>query len=246
MDPRGTEPGNDLVLDNRKLIIGFLLLIAVCGAFFVIGFMEGKRQGVPTQAQLPPSAAAGTTAGGAAAGDGKVTGTTPEASNKPDASVKDQLEWYKNVQGSDSSARKPAGVNESPKTTTTVVESKSPVPVSPKNDKAATGGETKNAAATLPNSDKSADAASRKAIVPPIKGAKVTYSVQVGAFTQRHEADVKAEALKAKGFTCVIEEPKPPDPYYRVKVGNFEARAEAVAMQRKLRKAGFDSIVKSN
>ena len=40
-----SESGLELVLDNRKIVIGFVLLIFICGCFFVIGFIEGKRQG---------------------------------------------------------------------------------------------------------------------------------------------------------------------------------------------------------
>jgi hypothetical protein len=45
MTDREPEAGHELVLDNRKLIIAFAVLIAICGAFFVLGFMEGRRQG---------------------------------------------------------------------------------------------------------------------------------------------------------------------------------------------------------
>jgi cell division protein FtsN len=46
MDDQSAEPGFEFVLDNRKLIIVFLLLISFCAGFFVLGFMEGKRQGM--------------------------------------------------------------------------------------------------------------------------------------------------------------------------------------------------------
>ena len=46
MDDQSAEPGFEFVLDNRKLIVVFLLLISFCGGFFVLGFMEGKRQGM--------------------------------------------------------------------------------------------------------------------------------------------------------------------------------------------------------
>jgi cell division septation protein DedD len=40
------DPGRELVLDNRKLIIVFGLLIGICCCAFVLGFIEGKRQGI--------------------------------------------------------------------------------------------------------------------------------------------------------------------------------------------------------
>ena len=33
-----------LDLDNRKLIIAFVLLMCICAGFYVFGFVEGKRQ----------------------------------------------------------------------------------------------------------------------------------------------------------------------------------------------------------
>lgn len=87
------ESGLELVLDNRKLIVAFALLIAICGCFFVVGFIEGKRQGVqegnlaatetapkpvPAAEQLPPETPVKEEAKPAA----------PEVTDQP-------LDWYK-------------------------------------------------------------------------------------------------------------------------------------------------------
>jgi cell division protein FtsN len=45
MDDQNSESGFELVLDNPKLVLIFALFIAICGGFFVLGFIEGKRQG---------------------------------------------------------------------------------------------------------------------------------------------------------------------------------------------------------
>ena len=45
-DKRSRDAGTELILDNRKLILAFGALAVVCGAFFVLGFIEGKRQGI--------------------------------------------------------------------------------------------------------------------------------------------------------------------------------------------------------
>ena len=207
MDPRGAEAGTELVLDNRKLILSFLLLIVVCGAFFVIGFMEGKRQAIRAQAESIAPAAPDAPIQ-AAGSDAKQEGVAAGQ----DRSVREQLDWYRSVQGSD----------------------------------AEPGKRTESARILNP----AQDAEAKKPVAAPAKSAEpettVTYSVQVGAFRQRKEADNKIGMLKARGFTGVIEPPATPDGYHLVKVGRFKTRAEAIAMELRLEKAGFSCFVKKN
>lgn len=73
------ESERQLVLDNRKLIIAFALLVALCGCSFVVGFMEGSRQGKQRGVQTVDS----------------VAGEAPEAI-APE-SEPETLNWYKHV-----------------------------------------------------------------------------------------------------------------------------------------------------
>jgi cell division protein FtsN len=73
-----------------------------------------------------------------------------------------------------------------------------------------------------------------------------TYSVQVGAFRRRQEADDRVRDLQAKGFDCRVVSPEPSGEFYRVKVGRFSTRAEAVAMVQRLKNSGFDCFVKQD
>jgi cell division protein FtsN len=82
--------------------------------------------------------------------------------------------------------------------------------------------------------------------VVAVPAAKVSYSVQVGAFRQLSEAEAKVSAVKAKGFDCAIEPPTAGNQLYLVKVGNYAARADALSMQRKLTKAGLSCFIKTN
>lgn len=94
-----SDSGYELVLDNRRLIVAFVVLIFICGCFFVIGFMEGKRQGFqagaqtanesvakpsPDESQAPETHAASTDAG------------TKSVKAQPE---EHPLDWYKNVSG---------------------------------------------------------------------------------------------------------------------------------------------------
>ena len=208
MDQKGAEPGAELVLDNRKLILGFLLLILVCGGFFVIGFMEGKRQ---AQARIEPTPANASAqlAPMTAASDSKAPDKGTAAGPITDRSVREQLDWYKNLQNAPPDSRKSVADAESGKTAP-AADAKLPPP-------------------SKFQADKTAGPATRTAALP---AAKVTYTVQLGAFRQRREAENKAELLKAKGFVCVIEPPKSGDQLYLVKMGKFESLADAVAIPR--------------
>jgi len=216
MDPRGAEAGTELVLDNRKLILSFLLLIVVCGAFFVIGFMEGKRQAIHAQAEsLAPAAA---DVAGQAAGSSELK---PEGGTAgQDRSVREQLDWYRSVQGNDAEPGKKAE--------------------SARISNPPAGAEAKKPAASP------ADAGAGGAPPAILPKAGVTYSVQVGAFRQRSEAEVRLGMLKAKGFEGVIEPPSAPDGLHLVKVGRFKTRAQAVALELRLEKAGFSCFIKTN
>lgn len=211
------ESGSEFVLDNRKLIIGFMLLIVICGAFFVVGFMEGKHQAVQALAGRPLSVPA-VTPSEAATRAGATSPTAP-VKNGPadDRSVREQLDWYKTVQGGDAATR-------------TATEP----------SKSANGGPIQPESVTRP------PAGTKK----PAAGAKVSsgapaYTIQVGAFHQRHEAESKAEALKSRGYTFVIEPPSTPEGLFLVKVGTFNSRADAVAVERRLRKDGFSCFIKT-
>jgi cell division protein FtsN len=215
MDNHAIEPGLQFVLDNRKLIILFAILIGICGGFFVLGYVEGKRQGVQQATQnASPTPSAHIS-------ESEETHDTAKATGNE--SAKGDLDWYRNI---GKGGKKDAKLSEQ------AAEPAAPA-VKPK---ANTAGKT--AAAEIKNKrqpDRAIDTV-----------AKISYSVQVGAFRQRKEAQVKAEALKAKGYKFAIEAPSAPSQLYLLKVGKFDSRADAVGMQLRLKKDGFTSFVKSN
>lgn len=221
MNQQGAEAGNEFVLDNRKLIVAFLLLVLVCGAFFVIGFMEGKRQAIQTRVENMPATPPPATAEVAKGLDSKGPGSLPESKPITDRSVRAQLDWYKNVQGGERETKKPVDA---------VREVKSAAPPA-----------TKSPAQPAGQAAKSVPGPATGSMVP---AANISYTVQVGAFKQRRQAESVMAALKAKSYECVLEVPKAADQLYRVKVGKFTSRAEAKAMQLRLKQDGFDSMVK--
>lgn len=221
MTDQSTETGLEVVLDNRKLILAFVLLVAICGCFFVIGFVEGKRQGYQEGAQV---AAESSGAPGAE--------TVPPPSAAPAAPVavatlpkegetETRLDWYDSVNRPDGDAeagRKILPPSPAPPAPTPKKESPPPASAASK-----TAAKTETAKTAAPSA----------------------YTVQVGAFRQKSEAEAKVRQLKAKGFESRIEPPKSAEDLYLIQVGRFKSRADAVAMQLRLKKSGFSSFIKA-
>jgi cell division protein FtsN len=210
MTDRTAESGYELVLDNRKLILVFAVLIVICGCFFVVGFIEGKRQGYQEGTQIAAESSAKANPYGSQAKPAVVdTGTT----SSKDSSGDQQLDWYKNVSRREN---EPTGIV--PPTTTSAPAKKMVEPAPQKQ----TAGKPRQQANTA-------------------RAEPVTYSVQIGAFRQRKEPEMRAQMLRSKGYDCRIESTDIPEPLYLLKVGKFSSRADAVAMQLRLKKAGFTS-----
>jgi cell division protein FtsN len=207
MVDNSSDSGYELVLDNRRLIVAFIVLILFCGCFFVIGFVEGKRQGYQAGSQSAAESAvkpvveeAKEPERPAAVAD---TGTPAVKEN----AEKQRLNWYKNVSGQEQK-------NE------TALPPAEPAPA-PKKEA------VKPAAVSAP-------------------AASAGYTVQVGAFRQRQQVEVKAQLLRSKGFDCRIEVPKSSEDLYLLKVGQFKSRAEAFEVQLRLKKNGIGSFIKTN
>ncbi len=209
MERHSTQSGYDLVLDIRRLIIGFAILILVCGIFFLLGFVEGKRQAVqsslrepgtpaPTVLPEPPKEVQAPASSASAAG------------KAADEKARTQLDWYD-------------AVSETPKSR-------------------ANGPKTPAAAAAAVRSSPKPQASS----VAPKSPTRSTYSCQVGAFSQRKEAEAKLSSVKARGYSPFIEAPQTSKGYYLLKVGRFNTRAEAAEMQLRLKKDGIASFIKTN
>jgi cell division protein FtsN len=200
MTDQSVESGLELVLDNKKLIIVFLVLIALLGGAFVLGFIEGKRQGYREGTQAAAALEANSGAESAALSETPANGPDSNASAKSGESQDQPLNWYKSV-------NKPE----------------------------------EQAAIEPPPAKKTETPSAKAAPDEPI-----SYSVQVGAFRQKHEAEAKAKVLKSKGFDSRIESPQAPEQLFLLKVGKFSSRADAIAMQLRLKNSGFKCFIKTN
>lgn len=188
------DSGFEWVLDNRRLIAAFSILIIICGGFFVWGYWMGKRQG--------EIAASGSLRAGEPGREDRDLSTSegPVAEIQPieEDEAREDLGWYKSV-------------NDSEMDTPGIEPSRTEVKRTPPE----TG--TSPSAGAVQN----------------------TYSVQVGAFKTRKQAETVAEDIRAKGFQSRIEAPPSPNGLYRVKVGRYNTRPEAMADQLSLKKKGY-------
>ena len=110
MTNQDAESGLELVLDNKKLIIAFAVLIAICGCFFVVGFMEGKRQGFQEGSQTAAESVL-KTMDVARVQESKPAADQAQPPKEPPR-VDQDLNWYDNVSRREG---QPEGITPAPK-----------------------------------------------------------------------------------------------------------------------------------
>jgi len=84
-----------------------------------------------------------------------------------------------------------------------------------------------------------APAETKKTAPPPATASTGLYYVQVGAFTERTQAQVAADRYKKQGYTAVVANPRPSDTktWYRVRLGGYASRDRAADLLAKLNAA---------
>jgi cell division protein FtsN len=209
MDRRG-EAGFEFVLDNRKLILAFFLLIVVCGGFFVIGFVEGKRQAAGAGTAAPADAVlqaaktppAGTTDDRADA----------EATPDPGPSVREQLDWYKRVNKAETASGLEPAADPARAVVETAEKPKPPVPA-PASEPARLTARTSysvqvGAFRQLREAEAKASILKKKGydytIEPPATEGQL-FLLKVGRYDSRPEAHRMQLRLKKDGFASFIK-----------------------------------------
>jgi cell division protein FtsN len=202
MEPQSADAGTELVLDNGKLILGFVLLVALCGACFVIGFMEGKRQAIQAKVDsMAPLTPASTPPGEPPAAAGiKITESPATAPPAKDRSVREPLDWYKNVQRNEPGtgkvlpAAEPASQGISP-------------PASAASGKATYTVQV-GAFRNMREAEAKGGTVQSKGFlctIDPPKAPEQLYLVKVGKFASRAEAVAMQRKLTKAGFSCFIK-----------------------------------------
>jgi|WetSurSiteA1Bulk_404760.scaffolds.fasta_scaffold04568_5 cell division protein FtsN len=212
MENREAESGLELVLDNRKLVIAFSLLIAICGCFFVVGFIEGKRQGVQEGSQTTNESLAKKVPD-AVPPQIETTAPSKEELKSPPQDAADQpLDWYKNI---NRRGKEPVAI---PSTAASDSASKSPAPASatvstekpkpPVSAEPATYSVQVGAFRQREDLETWAQKLREKGfdcrIEPPAEPGQF-YLLKVGNFRTRAEASAMQLRLKKEGFASFIK-----------------------------------------
>ncbi len=222
----------EITLGVGKLLGLFLLLAALCGVFFSIGYSLGKssgreqalgeQPGEALAAEPPAAATSGPVADkqpdvAPAKSDSNQTASGQAASDHPQSS----LTFYKAVQQNSGDQQPPAKAPVAEGTPASRSEAKAPAPV-------------ETASAKGPESSHST----------PVTGPG-TIVVQIAAVSREDDAVALAGALRKKNYNVfVVNNPVTNDKLYHVQVGPFATMAEAEAMKNKLTGEGYNPIIK--
>jgi cell division protein FtsN len=200
-------------LDNRKIILAFVVLIAICGGFFVLGFMEGKRQGY--QAGMQTATEIGTTKSSAATRAQLSEPKTVHESEPSKSDTEDQpLNWYQNVNRREEEPKiAPRATKESSPVASAKAKSAAKSPSKPKTASSLVaesisytvqvGAFVKKEEAAIRGKELQAKGFDYR-IEPPVPPDKFYY-VKVGNFDTRAEAVATQLRLKESGFSCFIK-----------------------------------------
>jgi cell division protein FtsN len=221
-----TNDDNDDVvdIDNRKMTLVGIGFLAICGFFFVVGYIMGHG--------AAPAPVKYTDAGDA--GNSKAKDDyDSKAYNRMDEIDNETYMPPSAVTGSPSARQENSGSAAAVSAVEPPAISVLPVYADkPKPQPKETSGNSARASAEKPSPS-----------VKQAASAKPLYAVQVAAFHARREAESKANELETKGFEPRIEPPPTPGDYYRIKVGGFATRAEAAKMAEQLKKSGFETMI---
>jgi len=208
-----SESGLEVVLDNRKLVIGFVLLLFICGCFFVIGFIEGKRQGFQEGSQPVAEATPKATVGESQAPIAAPTASNPEAAKPAKEKAEEQLDWYKSVNRKEGEREKtlqpPAAESSKPKPAVSRTPAEKPkAKVEPPKSAAVIYTVQVGAFRHKHELDVRAQELRSKGFEyreEPPQNPEDLYLLKVGTFHSRAEAAAMQLRLKTSGFPCFIK-----------------------------------------
>jgi len=240
----------EITLGVGKLLGLFILLAAICGVFFSIGYSVGRSSGreqafndQPVQtsaASTSDTVLASTSSSESKPAAGVTAKPEAQAPAADDARANNQqsLTFYKAVQQNDNptpSAEKAAGPSHD-------LKASAEAPQVPKVTTAAATSVTANPLAATATAAKPAAAVISH--TSPVTGPG-TIVVQIAAVSREDDAVALAGALRKKNYNVfVVNNPVTNDKFYHVQVGPFSTVAEAEAMKAQLVAEGYNPIIK--
>lgn len=218
----------EIQVSAKQLVFLFMASVVLAVAVFLLGVSVGRgvRERTGAQASAPESASSGTQAA-------TEVGAMPPETQIPPATLR-----YSDLSKGDGSVSSSPGTTkaDSPQASPTsdvpdVQEPEGPTPA--REAKAAPP------PPTLPKSEPAAKTPPKSELpAPPKPGSG--WSLQIGAYRSRENADKQAAALKAKGYPATVSQI---GGLFRVRVGSYPERAEADRVAAKLKQEGFASSV---
>ncbi len=248
--------GGDVVLESRHLVGLFVLMVAIFGVVFLLGYELGRNQygdqvrasnssleessGVTKlnpkasasqpAAQPVPSSSAGKKSAPAANPKETASTVAPDAASGPPA----DYDFYKLGQPN----QPPAHLAPPPKTVAAKPVTKPATPTISVTSKTPAASPASTVKAQPAPSSKSQPASMNGPLIP-----HGSILLQVSAMTKESDALAMAQQLQQKKFPTIVIPPGA-DKFYHVQVGPYSDPKAADAARAALEKAGFKSIVK--
>jgi cell division protein FtsN len=207
------DSGLELVLDNRKLIIVFGLLIAVCGCAFVLGFIEGKRQGFQEGNQTAAESMQKTIPETRLEQEVKPVQENLTSTSPPPNPADQPLDWYKNISRR-GGAQEPPSTPPEPKGKADSTPP-APTPTSADKPKPKVTAEPALTFSVQVGAFKDKSMLDAKAQMLRQKGFKVRieppqtsgdfYLLKIGKYRARAEAEAMQERLKKIGISSFVK-----------------------------------------
>jgi cell division septation protein DedD len=212
--PKNDEGEFELILGNRQLISVFVIVVALLGVFFSMGYIVGRN-----------SSAAGAEVARADKSNDKSSGDTHAADSAPDSPS--------SAEPSDGSSPSATAPDDSPPSSTQ--PEKPPAAPAPAQRAPA------SAQAAKPKPFPAREATPTPERVPLTGQVPVGQYWQVVA-TSRPDAEIISEALGKKGFHAVLA-PAPKDGVFRVLVGPLGDASAQAQTRTNLEAAGFKNPI---
>jgi hypothetical protein len=216
--PKNDEGEFELILGNRQLISVFVIVVALLGVFFSMGYIVGRNSSLAGASEV-------------ARADKANSDTHAAQSAPPDSSSP-----------SDSSDAPPASTGLGPDDS--VPPAAPPSSTHPEKRSAAPSATPR---ATAPAQEGKPKPFPAREAIPPPERAPVAGQVAVGQYwqvvaTSRPDAEIIAEALGKKGFRAVLA-PAPKDGVFRVLVGPLGDAPAQAQTRTNLEAAGFKNPI---
>lgn len=237
----------EITLGVGKLLGLFILLAAICGVFFSIGYSvgrsSGREQALNDQPQVNAAPSSDTVLASTSSGEGKPSAgvaakpdTPAPAADDANANKQQNLTFYKAVQQNNNPTPSAEKTSEPGHDLKAAAET----PQTPRVTTAAATSVTVNPPAVTA-------AAAEPAVIShtsPVTGPG-TIVVQIAAVSREDDAVALAGALRKKNYNVfVVNNPVTNDKFYHVQVGPFSTIAEAEAMKAQLVAEGYNPIIK--